>query len=235
MQRRVRYLYFDVFGTVVDWYSSIRAQLEEYLYIHGIDFDAGLLTREWRGLYGPSMMKVINREIEWANLDKLHACSFGQLVRRYQLPIPESDYPAIAQYWHYLAPWEDSVPALLRLRRQYMLVALSNGHLALLADMAKSAGLPWDLILGSDIPRTYKRDPRFFEVNLSLLGPDARNAIVVAAHAGDLRNAKQLGMQAAFVRRPLEYGEEIASQSDPETEVDYLVDSLDELADQLLH
>jgi 2-haloacid dehalogenase len=234
MNEPLKYLYFDMFGTVVDWYSSIKAQLETYLAEKDIDFDAGLLALEWRKLYGPSMCKVKNQEIPWTNLDHLQAGNFQELAERYHLPIPEADLLDIARFWHYLKPWPDALEGLTRLKEKHTLVTMSNGTVELLSDMAKYGNLPFDIVLGSDIPRAYKNDPRYMEVNLDLLGEKARSAAAfVAAHPGDMRCARDIGILAVFVRRPLEYGPDSGYEPDSQIEVDYEVDSLIQLADIL--
>ncbi len=230
----LKYLYFDVFGTVVDWYSSIKAHLEAYLTEEGINFDAGLLALEWRKLYGPAMCKVKDNILPWTDLDHLQADTFAELADRYHLPIPEDDFLEIARFWHYLKPWPDAKEGLTRLRQRHTLVTLSNGTVELLSDMAKYGDLPFDIILGSDIPCAYKNDPYYMEINLELLGEKGRSAAgFVAAHPGDMRLAREMALLAVFVRRPLEYGPDSGYEPDPQIEVDYVVDSLVQLADIL--
>ena len=65
-------------------------------------------------------------------------------------------------HWHRLRPWPDSAHGLHRLRHRFLLAPLSNGNTALLADLARYAGLPFDTIFGADVFQHYKPDPESY-------------------------------------------------------------------------
>ena len=210
MQNRhseVKALTFDVFGTVVDWYSSIVAEGEEFGNTHGIDIDWAEFALKWRSGYGPAMDRVRRGELPWQNIDALHRLILDSLLDAFKISgLSEADKHHLNRVWHRLTPWPDVVSGLKRLRKQYIVATLSNGNIALLTNMAKFAGLPWDCILSAELTQHYKPDSEVYETAASLLALSPEEVMMVAAHPGDLRAAQTVGFQTALVPRPLEYG-----------------------------
>src|SRR5947207_11636401 len=56
--RSVNALVFDVFGTVVDWRSSIIDEVEQMARLRGLSVDAAKFADAWRAGYGPAMNRV---------------------------------------------------------------------------------------------------------------------------------------------------------------------------------
>ncbi|RKU35184.1 haloacid dehalogenase type II [Candidatus Poribacteria bacterium] len=203
----VKALTFDVFGTVVDWYSSIVAEGEKFGETHGIDIDWAQFVLKWRAGYGPAMNKVRQGELPWQNIDALHRLILDALLDEFGITdLSEADKDHLNRVWHRLKPWPDAVSGLTRLRRRYIVATLSNGNVALLTNMAKFGGLPWDCILSAELTGHYKPDPEVYQTAASLLGLSPNEVMMVAAHAGDLRASQAVGFQTALVPRPLEYG-----------------------------
>jgi 2-haloacid dehalogenase len=205
----VKALTFDVFGTVVDWRGSIIRECTSFGAEHGISADWAAFADAWRGGYGPSMDRVRKGELPWTNIDTLHRIILGELLVKFGMTgLSEADKEHLNRVWHRLLPWPDSVSGLTRLRRRFTLATLSNGNVALLTNMAKHAGLPWDCILSAELMKHYKPDPEAYLGAAALLGLQPHEVMMVAAHKGDLRAAQAAGLQAAFVPRPLEHGPE---------------------------
>lgn len=203
----VKALTFDVFGTVVDWYSSIIAEGEKFRDTHGIDVDWAQFALRWRAGYGPAMNKVRYGELPWQNIDALHRLILDDLLDEFNITdLSEADRDYLNRAWHRLKPWPDAVNGLTRLRKRYIVATLSNGNVALLTNMAKFAGLPWDCILSAELTGHYKPDPEVYETAAALLGLSPSEVMMVAAHPGDLRASQAVGFQTALVPRPLEYG-----------------------------
>ena len=203
----IKALTFDVFGTVVDWYSSIVAEGEKFGDTHGIDIDWMQFVLKWRAGYGPAMNKVRHGELPWLNIDALHRLILDDLLDEFNITdLGESDKDYLNRVWHRLKPWPDAVNGLTRLRRKYIIATLSNGNVALLTNMAKFGGLPWDCILSAELTGHYKPDPEVYETAATLLGLQPNEVMMVAAHPGDLRASQAVGFQTALVPRPLEYG-----------------------------
>ena len=234
MHRPVRALLFDVFGTLVDWRTSISRDLTAFGQERGLACDWEALVDAWRGAYAPSMDRVRREEVPWANLDALHAASLDVLWRRFALPpLAEDDRDWVVRRWHALRPWDDVVAGMDRLHGRFVLGSLSNGNVALLVDLARFARLPFDMIFCAELFRHYKPDPEVYLGAVELLGCEPHDVMLVAAHNGDLRAARALGMRTAFVARPTEYGPAQKKDLAPDADVDVAVRDLGELADRL--
>lgn len=200
-------LVFDVFGTVVDWRGSIIREGRALGRARDLDVDWAAVADAWRAGYRPAMQRVRSGALPWTNLDALHRLILDDLLARLGVEeLGESDREWLNLAWHRLRPWPDSVRALGRLRKRFTVATLSNGNVALLADMAKRARLPWDVILSAELFGHYKPDPECYLGAARLLGLRPAEVMMVAAHKEDLLAAHALGLLTAFVRRPAEFG-----------------------------
>ena len=203
----VKALVFDVFGTVVDWRSSLIRELTAFGNGRGLRHDWGTFADEWRGLYQPSMEEVRAGRRTWTILDDLHRESLSRLLVRYDIRgIEPHEIEHLNTIWHRIDPWPDAVEGLLRLKRRFIISTLSNGNTGLLLRMAKRAGLPWDLILGAETAMAYKPMPECYIRNAKLMGLDPSEVMLVAAHNNDLAAAARTGYRTAFVVRRNEHG-----------------------------
>ncbi|MBL8674660.1 MAG: haloacid dehalogenase type II [Rhodospirillales bacterium] len=199
---------FDVFGTVVDWRSSVSADLAAFARTRGIDgVDWVAFAVAWRKLYQPSMEECRSGRRGWTALDILHRESLVTLVGRYGLKgLSDADVDHMNRAWHRLDPWPDAVPGLTRLKTKHIIAPCSNGNIALIVNMAKRAGLPWDCVLGAETARAYKPQPEAYLAACRSLDLAPARVMMVAAHNGDLKAAKAQGLSTAFVPRPTEHG-----------------------------
>jgi len=203
----VRALVFDVFGTVVDWRSSVASEVEAVAQAKGVRVDGAAFADAWRAQYAPSMNRVRTGELPWTTLDELHRTSLDRLLPAFGLvELNEPERVALAKAWHRLRPWPDAVQGLTRLKRKFIIAPLSNGNISLMTNLAKHAGLPWDCILGSELAKHYKPDPEVYQSAADLLDLLPSQVMMVAAHLGDLGAAKAVGLRTALVPRPDEYG-----------------------------
>jgi 2-haloacid dehalogenase len=214
---QVQALLFDVFGTVVDWRSSIIAELTSFGAAKGITADWAQFADDWRGLYEPAMEEVRSGRRAWTILDILHRESLDTLLAKHSIAgLSEAEKDHINRVWHRLRPWPDVVDGLARLKRRHIIGTLSNGNVGLLTRMAKNAGLPWDVVLGAETARAYKPLPQAYLASAALLNLEPGQVMLVAAHNGDLAAAAAVGLRTAFVARPTEYG--------PHQKVDFKAD-----------
>lgn len=199
---------FDVFGTVVDWRTSVSRDLAAFACEKGIEgVDWLEFAVEWRKLYQPSMDEVRSGRRPFTILDVLHRESLLKLVSRYGIRgLAEADIDHMNRAWHRLDPWPDVVQGLTRLKSRFIIAPCSNGNIALVVNMAKRAGLPWDCVLGAETARAYKPMPDAYLNSCRQLGLEPANALMVAAHNNDLKAAKAQGLKTAFVARPTEHG-----------------------------
>jgi 2-haloacid dehalogenase len=201
-------LLFDVFGTCVDWRSSIVKEGEALGSRLGLgEVDWPSFADAWRGLYQPQMETVRSGQRPWATLDVLHRESLDRVLDGFGLQaVGGRDRDRLTLAWHRLDPWPDTVEGLWRLRRRFAVAPCSNGHIALLVGLSRHAGISWDAILGAEIARTYKPRPEVYTRSVEALGLRPEQAMMVAAHNQDLEAAAALGLRTAFVRRPAEHG-----------------------------
>ncbi len=198
---------FDVFGTVVDWRTSIAADLAAFGKKKGISADWVKFTDDWRGLYQPAMEEVRSGRRTWTLLDVLHRKSLDALLAKHAIKgLSEDDIAHMNRAWHRLHPWPDTVEGLTRLKRRVIIGTLTNGNVGLLTRMAKFAGLPWDVILGAETSLAYKPLPQAYLGAAAHLNLEPSEVMLVAAHNGDLAAAAKAGLRTAFVLRPNEYG-----------------------------
>ncbi len=204
----VKALVFDVFGTVVDWRSSLIADFTKWSETRGVKADWTALVDGWRAVYSASMDEVRKHpERGYMILDALHRQSLEKLVAQFSIQgLNEADLDYLNRGWHRLYAWPDSVDGLTRLKKKFIISPLSNGNVALLTNMAKFAGLPWDLVMSAELFEHYKPDPETYLGAARLLGLKPEQVMMVAAHNGDLKAAQKLGLKTAFVPRPTEYG-----------------------------
>jgi 2-haloacid dehalogenase len=203
----VKALVFDTFGTVVDWRGSIIREGEAWGKAKALHIDWARFADRWRAGYAPSMDKVRKGELPWTKLDDLHRAILEELLKEFHiegLTAAEKDH--WNRVWHRLSPWPDSVAGLTRLKKKYVIAPLSNGNVALLTDMAKHSGIPWDAILGAELVRHYKPDPEVYTSAADFLGVGRPEVMMVAAHANDLKAARESGLRTGFIHRPNEYG-----------------------------
>jgi 2-haloacid dehalogenase len=231
----IKALTFDVFGTVVDWRTSVAREADAFFKKHGVTNVDGIeFAMEWRKLYQPQMEKVRSGELPFTKLDVLHRIGLDSLLERYGIGgISEEETDYLNRAWHRLDPWPDSVEGLTRLKKKFILATQSNGNIALMVNMAKYAGLPWDVILGSEVVRHYKPCPDAYINCADALGLPPESCMMTAAHNNDLVAASQQGFRTAFVLRPVEYGPDQHKDNRAEHDFDYIANSFIELADQL--
>jgi 2-haloacid dehalogenase len=228
----MRVLLFDVFGTLVDWRSSLIELAETTAAREGPEADWAGVVDDWRRAYQPALDQV-RQGAAWRDLDSVHRATLDQVLAGRGISLPASAISTLVRGWRQLRPWQDSRAGLDRLRRTHLTATLSNGHLALLADLLKFAGLRVDAVLSAQFAASYKPDPEVYLTALRLLECPPQDAGMVAAHPPDLRAAAALGLRPIFVRRPLEWGPGVPPADPPALEGLLEADGLGHLADAL--
>lgn len=233
-ESELRALVFDTFGTVVDWRSSVIRELEALGKAKGIKADWAAFADAWRGGYGPSMNRVRKGELNWTKIDDLHRMVLDGLLVKFRVTgLSEEEKAHLNRVWHRLDPWPDAVSGLTRLKRKYIIAPMSNGNVALLVNMAKRAGLPWDCIFSAEQARRYKPDKEVYLLAPDYLDVRPDQVMMVAAHKNDLRAAKGAGLKTAFVPRPREHGPHAKVDVTHDAAFDLNVADFNELAAKL--
>jgi 2-haloacid dehalogenase len=227
----VKALVFDVFGTVVDWRTSIIEQFQAFGREIGIIVNWEAFVDDWHSGYRPGMDAVRAGRLPWTNVDGIYRKTLDGLLGEYRVfGLSEAETIRLNRAWHWCKPWPDVVAGLTRLTTQYVLSTLSNGDVACLVNMARYGGLPWDCILWAELFHQYKPDPEVYRRAIALLGWEPEEVMMVAAHNYDLRAARSHGMRTAFVPRPREYGPGQTSDLTPEEDWDVVARDFGHLA-----
>lgn len=224
---KIRALTFDVFGTLLDWRSTIAMAFRET----ALQADPEELTDDWRARALVATQDVNHRRRPWATFDALHQITLGELLDERDLELPREGRAALVRAWHELDGWPDVPSGLDALRRSRVVATLSNGNVGLLVDLARHGDLRFDCLLSAELAGVYKPEAEVYLTGVRLLGLEPGEVMMVAAHPFDLRAARVAGLRTAFIERPLEYGPDSPHREDPEA--DLSVKDLGELAARL--
>jgi len=233
----IRALLFDTFGTVVDWREGIAREVAPFFAQYGLRGDTRQFADAWRARYQPSMETIRSGERPFTRLDTLHRENLEFVLARWGADvaaIDPRDLDNINRAWHRLDPWPDSVEGLARLRERFIVAPLSNGNIALLTNMAKRAGLPWDCILGAEVVQAYKPQCEAYLKTADVLGLLPNQCMMVAAHNDDLAAARKAGLRTAFIPRPTERGSHQKTDLAAESDWDVVASDFIGLADALV-
>lgn len=233
MSVTVKALFFDVFGTLVDWRTSVAREAEHVLAPLGHALDWYAFADAWRGEYQPAMDEVRSGRIPFCKLDVLHRHNLERILPRFGVSgLAEPAMQTLNLAWHRLDAWPDVPGGLARLKQRCWLAPVSNGNISLMVDLARRNGLPWDAILGSEVAHDFKPKPRVYLAACEAFDLPPGDCMMVAAHSSDLAHAAKLGLKTAHVARPNEHGPG-KGEAAPKVPVDISAQSLDELAAKL--
>jgi 2-haloacid dehalogenase len=233
MQHTIKALFFDVFGTLMDWRSSVAREAQASLEPLGLSLDWLAFAEAWRAEYHPSMEEVRSGRRPFCKLDILHRENLEKVLPRFGVSgLSEAVLGHLNLAWHRLDAWPDTAPGLVRLKRQFRIAPCSNGNISLMVDLARRNGLPWDTILGSEIAGDFKPQPRVYLAACEALDLAPAECMMCAAHSRDLAAAAKLGLRTAHIARPNELGPG-RGEAAPTVPVDFTTASVEDLAAKL--
>jgi 2-haloacid dehalogenase len=221
----VKALIFDVFGTCVDWRTSVAREVAAVL----PEVDALAFATAWRAEYDPAMARIRDGGRGYVPLDDLHLENLHRVAESFGVTAPDSLNAA----WEKLDPWPDVVAGLERLKKTHIIAPCSNGSIALMTRLAKYAGLPWDCILGAEIARDYKPKPKVYLASCAALRLEPEEVMMVAAHNDDLAAARDAGLATGFMPRPTEHGPDQTTDLAPSSDWDVVAEDVEGLARRL--
>jgi len=229
----IRAMFFDVFGTLVDWRTGVAREAERALRPLGYNLDWTAFADAWRDEYQPGMEEVRSGRIPFSKLDVLHRRNLERFMVRFGLRnLPDEVLRELTLAWHRLNAWPDVPTALKRLRKKFLLAPVSNGNISLMVDLARRNDFPWDAILGAEVAGDYKPMPRVYRAACEMLDLAPAECMMVAAHSSDLAAAATCGLRTGHVARPDEYGPG-TGETRPTVPVDAAGKNLSDLADKL--
>ena len=203
----IRAMFFDVFGTLVDWRTGVAREADRALRPLGYTLDWTRFADAWRAEYQPGMEEVRAGRIPFSKLDVLHRHNLERFIPRFGLTdLSESVRHELTLAWHRLDAWPDVPAALKRLQKKFLLAPVSNGNISLMVDLARRNRFPWDAILGAEIAGDYKPKPRVYLAACEAFDLDPAQCMMVAAHSNDLAAASACGLRTAHIARLGEYG-----------------------------
>ena len=222
---------FDVFGTVVDWRSSVARVVTAACEQKEISVNGSAFADFWRGRYQPAMERIRSGNRGYVALDQLHFENLTETLEHFGLTdqFDDTERWGLNTAWEQLDPWPDVVSGLMKLRESAIIAPCSNGSIALMTRLAKYADLPWDCILGADIAQNYKPEPAVYRACCSALRLEPQDVMMVAAHNDDLAAAQRAGLKTCFIPRPTEYGEHQSKDFGATGDWDQVIDSFKEL------
>ena len=223
-------LFFDVFGTLVDWRTSIAREAQAILKPRGFALDWLAFADAWRAEYQPAMEEVRSGRLPFCRLDVLHRRNLDRILPRFEVAgLPEDVMRELNLAWHRLDAWPDSAPGLVRLKRRCLIAPVSNGNISLMVDLARRNGFPWDAILGSEVAGDFKPKPRVYLSACEAFDLAPGACMMVAAHSNDLATAAANGLRTGHVSRPNEHGPG-RGETAPRVPVDAAAPDLEALA-----
>jgi 2-haloacid dehalogenase len=229
----VKALFYDVFGTLMDWRTSIARESKLILEPLGYKLDWIAFADAWRGQYQPSMEKIRSGALPFSKLDTLHRWNLETILPQFGVSgLSEQTMHNLNLAWHRLDAWPDVTPGQKRLRKKFLLAPCSNGNIALMVDLARRNDIWWDAILGSEVAGDFKPKPRVYLASCEAFNLTPPECMMVAAHSRDLAAASARGLKTAHIARVNEYGPNTGEPA-PTVPVDYAASSLEDLADKL--
>ncbi|HLH94664.1 MAG TPA: haloacid dehalogenase type II [Xanthobacteraceae bacterium] len=229
----VKALFFDVFGTLVDWRWGVAREAQRRLMPLGHSLDWLAFADAWRDEYQPSMEDVREGRAPFCKLDVLHRRNLERILPRFGLSgLSEEVLRELNLAWHRLDGWPDATPGLARLKQRFIIAPVSNGNISLMVDLARRNAFPWDAILGAETAGDYKPKPRVYLAACEAVDLAASDCVMVAAHSNDLAAAAAAGLKTAHIARPNERGPG-KGEAEPKVPVDYAALSVQDLAAEL--
>jgi 2-haloacid dehalogenase len=229
----VRAMFFDVFGTLVDWRNGVAREGKRVLQPLGYNLDWTAFADAWRAEYQPGMEEVRSGRIPFCKLDRLHRRNLERFIPRFGLhDLSDEVLNELTLAWHRLDAWPDVPPALARLKPRYLLAPVSNGNISLMVDLARRNKFPWDAVLGAEVAGDYKPKPLVYLTACEAFDLDPAQCMMVAAHSNDLAAAAACGLRTGHIARPNEHGPGTGERA-PTVPVDVAGKDLNDLADKL--
>ncbi|KAI0460226.1 HAD-like protein [Xylaria acuta] len=228
---QIKAVFFDFMGTCLDWHSTVvrslppgiseaaRSRLaldwrEEFFSEVHMRSQQGLAPEDIDVTHRRTLLRILRdpRRAHYEHRHHFFENGGGAAGTETAASPPDGEdtgWPVVEEAvrsWHHMTAWDDVLPALTALKEELglELFVLANGTTRLQLDLVRSSGLAasFDLLFSSELLGVYKPAPEAYKKALALVGVRPDQAVMVAAHAYDLRAAKEaLGMHTVYVYR----------------------------------
>jgi 2-haloacid dehalogenase len=219
---------FDLYGTVVDMQGGLTRAVTPYLKAKGWAGEPSRLVTWWRRTHFENSMIDALLARTHTPYREIGRISLSYTLARAGIPHTQDEVKSLVAEIERLRPFPDVVEALMRLKRKYRLVILSNGDPDMLEAIKPSLGIAFDRILSVAEAGSFKPHAATYRKAAEIMAARPQEILFVANHAFDCVGAKASGMRAAFVdRRKRPFG-------DWPYQPDLVVADFQDLADRLL-
>ena len=199
---KVKGLFFDVGGTVFDWKNTASGKIRQLAEAKAQAIDGDAFAYDWRQAMFKVHTQVRQGNLPWMNADGMHLMALENLTEKYPL-LSDIDRPSLVKStWHHLNAFAGAPEAINRLRTKYTVVVLTILSWESIVNSSKAAGVQWDGILSCEFLGYYKPSLQAYQKGVSLLGLQPNEAMMVAAHEGDLTAAQAAGLHTAYIKVP---------------------------------
>ncbi len=224
-------IFFDIFGTLVDWRSSIVEGLKKLEYFNKRISVLEEFVINWRKEYQPILNKVNDNTLPWKTLDELHEYTLEKVLKKMNFyKVGKQDKKYLVMLWHKLKPWDDSCKAINQLNKNYITASLSNGNILLQKNLLNYTNLNFDFIFSAEHFKKYKPNKLVYLGAADMLNLRVDQCVIVASHKNDLYAANKLGMRTIYINRKDEYGSFKSAIKEKKFSADLEISSLKNIA-----
>ena len=226
---RVKFLTFDIFGTVMDLTGSLAGPAGDFLAANGSNISGQAFYADWRERQ--RIEQYQDNLLMLGHSGYLETCrrAFVYCLKKHNVGYTAEGVREFMQVYMDLRPYPDAIDGLRALGARYKLVALSNGEQWYLEKLLQNnVPVDFDAIISVDQVGAFKPSPGIYRKAVQRLRCEPGEIMMVAAHAFDILGAQACGFKGAYVNRynlPTE---------DSEYQPDVIVDDFVQLAERLL-
>ena len=191
-------LIFDAYGTLFDVGSLADA-------CAGVVPDPARLVTLWRAKQLEySFLRALMGPAAYVDFWEVTADALDFAAQRLDLTLSSVERSRALEGWLRVRPYPEVTAALERLAKAgRACVILSNGSPSMLDAAITGAGMVkyFQAVLSVDTVRTYKPDPRVYQLAVDALGCPAAELLFVSSNGWDAAGARAFGYRVAWVNR----------------------------------
>ena len=226
---QVRYLTFDVFGTILDLGGSLTPYLADFLRKKGSRVAAADVWSQYR--YRQRIEQYQDTIVMLGHPGYRDSArrALIYVLRAAGVPFDDAEIAELMQMWQQLKPFPDALDGLRRLERRFGLVVLSNGEPEFLDHLVQNQiRHAFHAVLSVSQVGAFKPHPGVYRLAMRELAAEPHELLMVSSNSFDVMGARACGLRGAYVDRYALPYEETPFQAD------LTVRDFAELADRLL-